>query len=69
MPGPGTYNDDKASEAKMGGFYVSSRYRSPGGIMISRNGERFDNSAYKRSGAIPGPGNYNDRAWLATRQG
>ena len=35
FPGPGSYNAQTASENK-GGFYLSSRYKSPGNAVISR---------------------------------
>jgi hypothetical protein len=57
VPGPGSYLDGTSKSNKFG-FYVSSRYRCPGNAVISRTGDRFDNSDLRRSGAIPGPGNY-----------
>lgn len=54
-PGPGTYNGQTASENK-NGFYLASRYRSPGSAVISKNGRRFDNRDMRRSMEIPGPG-------------
>ena len=35
FPGPGQYNAQTASENR-GGFYLSSRYKSPGNAVISR---------------------------------
>jgi hypothetical protein len=58
-PGPGSYNGQTASENK-GGFYVSSRYKSPGNPVISRQGKRFEDNDARRSMAIPGPGQYQN---------
>ena len=55
FPGPGAYNGQTASENK-GGFYLSSRYKSPGNAVISRQGKRFEDYDMRRSAAIPGPG-------------
>lgn len=58
FPGPGSYNATTASENK-NGFYLSSRYKSPGSAVISKSSQRFDNKDIKRAGEIPGPGKYN----------
>lgn len=55
FPGPGSYNAQTASENK-GGFYLSSRYKSPGNAVISRQGKRFEDYDMRRSAAVPGPG-------------
>ena len=55
FPGPGSYNAQSASENK-GGFYLSSRYKSPGNAVISRQGKRFEDYDMRRSAAVPGPG-------------
>lgn len=39
-PGPGTYNGHLATENK-NGFTVYSKYKSPGGAVISKSGRRF----------------------------
>lgn len=57
FPGPGSYNAAKCSENK-NGFYISSRYKSPGNPVISREGKRFDDHDMRRSMLIPGPGQY-----------
>jgi hypothetical protein len=58
FPGPGHYNGQKCSENK-GGFYISSRYKSPGNAVISRQGKRFEDYDMRRSMAVPGPGQYD----------
>jgi hypothetical protein len=45
----------KAIENK-NGFTVHSKYRSSGGVVISKSGKRFDNRDMRRSMEIPGPG-------------
>lgn len=65
FPGPGSYNGNLASENK-GGHYVSSRYKSPGNPVISRQGKRFEDHDERRTMAIPGPGQYQaipDKVW------
>jgi hypothetical protein len=57
FPGPGSYNGQKASE-NHNGHYVSSRYKSPGNAIISRQGKRFDDHDMRRSMLVPGPGQY-----------
>ena len=57
FPGPGAYNAQTASENK-GGFYLSSRYKSPWNAVISRQGKRFEDYDMRRSAAVPGPGQY-----------
>lgn len=57
FPGPGTYNATNATDNKLG-FTVSSKFRSPGGPVISRSGKRFDHRDQRRSMEIPGPGAY-----------
>lgn len=57
FPGPGQYDGQKTSENK-NGFYISSRYKSPGNAVISKQGKRFEDYDQKRTGAIPGPGLY-----------
>ncbi len=56
-PGPGQYNAMKAIENR-NGFYVYSRYKSPGNAVISRKGQRFDLSRERTAAEIPGPGMY-----------
>ncbi|CDW73627.1 UNKNOWN [Stylonychia lemnae] len=56
-PGPGTYDSNRATES-VNGHTVESRYRSPGGTVISKNGPRFDSSPLKRAMQEPGPGQY-----------
>lgn len=55
FPGPGTYNGHTASENK-NGFTVYSKYKSPGGAVISRSGRRFDSKELRNSVNLPGPG-------------
>lgn len=59
FPGPGSYNGAKASE-NHNGFYISSRYKSPGNAVISRQGKRFEDYDMRRSMAVPGPGMYQN---------
>ena len=56
MPGPGTY-DLSVTDSK-NGFVFHSRYKSYGGAVISKTGERFDRTKLRSSLEIPGPGNY-----------
>jgi hypothetical protein len=48
FPGPGSYNGQRTAENK-NGFYISSRYKSPGNAVISRSGKRFDDNDMRRS--------------------
>jgi len=48
FPGPGTYNGLNAYENK-NGHYITSRYKSPGCAIISRQGLRFDNKMLRMS--------------------
>lgn len=57
FPGPGSYNATNATDNKLG-FCMSSKFRSPGGPVISRSGKRFDHRDQRRSMEIPGPGAY-----------
>lgn len=56
VPGPGAYHSEISN--KPNGFVYNAKYRSSGGILISRSGQRFDNSKLRTSMQIPGPGNY-----------
>lgn len=57
-PGPGSYNSENATVNK-NGFILFSKYKSPGGVVISKTGKRFDNRDQRRSLDVPGPGSYN----------
>ena len=59
FPGPGSYNAQKTSENK-NGFYISSRYKSPGNAVISKQGKRFEDYDMRRSALVPGPGQYQN---------
>jgi len=59
VPGPGTYSQ-QASESK-NGFIVNSRYKSGANAVISGSKSRFDNTKFKTSAAIPGPGMYKPK--------
>lgn len=68
IPGPGTYNETRATDNNLG-YYMSSRFKSPGGAVIPRNGaKRFDNPQLRKSAELPGPGRYSDKSWLMTRK-
>eukprot|EP00347_Sterkiella_histriomuscorum_P017484 403349183 len=56
-PGPGAYDGNRAMDS-INGRTVYSRFKSPGGAIISRTGQRFDNSLDRRSAFEPGPGAY-----------
>ena len=56
-PGPGTYNATNATDSK-NGYYLYSRYKSPGSVVISKTGQRFDHKMLKLSKEVPGPGQY-----------
>ena len=60
FPGPGSYDPMKAIENK-NGYTVYSKFRSSGGVVISKSGKRFDNRDMRRSMEIPGPGSYHSR--------
>ncbi|CDW71854.1 UNKNOWN [Stylonychia lemnae] len=57
FPGPGTYDGQAATENK-NGYTIYSKFRSPGGAIISKTGERFDLRQHRKSVDIPGPGSY-----------
>lgn len=56
-PGPGAY-DLKSTENRNGHCYVA-KYKSSGGVIISRTGERFDRQSSRKGNDVPGPGNYD----------
>ena len=60
VPGPGQY-DVSISDPNRRGFSFVSKYRSAGGVVISRLGKRFDNTAFRNSIQVPGPGNYDHK--------
>jgi hypothetical protein len=41
------------------GFTVISNHKSPGAVVISRSGKRFDEASFKRTRYDPGPGSYH----------
>jgi hypothetical protein len=55
FPGPGQYDPTKALENK-NGYTLYSKFRSSGGVVISKSGKRFDNRDMRRSMEVPGPG-------------
>lgn len=59
-PGPGAYDNISASSSK-NGFCPNSRYKSPTGAVISKTGQRFDNSRARYSVEMPGPGMYEEK--------
>ncbi len=63
VPGPGAYNLD-ASNNNQKGYVVNSKYKSAGGVVISRSGKRFDNTRIRNSMQIPGPANYQPKLEL-----
>lgn len=67
FPGPGMYDGNKAFENK-NGYYLYSKYKSPGNAIISKSGKRFDNRDMRRSMELPGPGQYKASVALKYKQ-
>mmetsp|Transcript_21148 Transcript_21148/g.15469 ORF Transcript_21148/g.15469 Transcript_21148/m.15469 type:complete len:136 (+) Transcript_21148:410-817(+) len=57
FPGPGQYNELAGYENK-NGHYFTSRMKSPGCVVISKQGKRFEDLDLRRSQEVPGPGQY-----------
>jgi len=59
FPGPGSYEERESIDNGKAGFYVSSRYRNPGCMLMNSQGARFKSFHLKKESLLPGPGQYD----------